>query len=128
MSNIKTFTYKNNVYKYEDYAPLEAVSFGVKCAKTLGPIASCVAGIQSSSTEDFLTNATKALSECDEKALEQLLNLAFSRVYTPENECLGDPAVFNTWFTNRKDEIFAVGVIALVNLCKDFFPQLGSML
>lgn len=133
MSNtgIKEFIVGDNVYKFTELAPVEALSFGTKVAKTIGPILGSVFSVLGNvqgggdKTAEFLEAIVPALDKIDEAKLEALLKECFSHVYTAGNECLGDEAVFNSWFRDNKADLFPVGLTALFNLSKDFFPKLS---
>jgi hypothetical protein len=67
-----------------------------------------------------------ALASCGEiKAGEvsDMMTGAVQRCYTPQNESLGDMAVFNSWFRENPGDLYPLGVMALVRLVKDFFPS-----
>ena len=121
---ISSFTVGADTYKYVELAPLEAMRFGIKVAKALGP---AVAKIGEAASGKDVASVTAsigpALATVDEETLDELLKTAISRVYTPVNECLGNQAVFNSWFKDRKDSLFTVSFMALFHLSKDFFPK-----
>lgn len=145
-NGIGQFIVNDTVYKYTELAPVEALAFGAKCVKTLGPLMSGLGGALSAiskasakaaegeaapsgpidATEAVLSAIAPMLGNVDEARLMELLKECFGHVFTPQNECLGDEAAFNTWFMERKADIFPVGVAALIHLGRDFFPKLPA--
>lgn len=132
-TGIREFIVGDNAYKYTELAPVEALSFGTKVAKTIGPILGSVLAVLGNAsgggdkTAEFLEAVVPALDKIDEAKLEALLKECFGHVYTAGNECLGDEAAFNAWFRENKADLFPVGLTALFNLSKDFFPKLSAI-
>jgi len=117
---MKTITVGKTSYKVEPFTPKEAIPFGLKVAKILGPT---LAGVVDKGTlEERLTNVINRVGNIDESAVESLMNMAYSRVYTPENECLDNEASFNAWFKDHRDELFECGFKAIMALATDFLP------
>lgn len=132
-TGIKEFIVGDTAYKFTELAPVEALSFGTKVAKTIGPILGSVFAVLGNvsgggdKTAEFLEAVVPALDKIDEAKLEALLKECFGHVYTPANENLGDEAAFNSWFQDHKADLFPVGLTALFNLSKDFFPRLSDI-
>lgn len=131
-TGIREFIVGNTAYKYTELTPIDALSFGTRCAKTIGPILSALFNALGNTTSgerttELMDALAPALDKVDDKKLEALLKECYSHVYTPGNECLGDEASFNSWFSERKHELFPVGITALIHLVKDFFPNLSDI-
>ena len=144
-NGIGQFIVNDTVYKYTELAPVEALAFGAKCVKTLGPLMSGLGGALSAvskasrasegeaassgpidATEAVLSALAPMMGNVDEARLMELFKECFGHVYTPQNECLGDEAAFNSWFMERKADLFPVGIVALIHLGRDFFPKLPA--
>lgn len=145
-NGIGQFIVNDTVYKYTELAPIEALAFGAKCIKTLGPLMSGLGGALSAvskasqekasegaapsgaidATEAVLSALAPMLVNVDESRLMELFKECFGHVFTPQNECLGDEAAFNAWFMERKADLFPVGIVALIYLGRDFFPKLPA--
>ena len=124
------FTVGEHVYKFEALAPIDGLRFGTQCAKVLGPALTAVLDVASRWNTDkmtlgeLVTTLSPALASVDEEKFEGLMKTAFTKVYTPQNENLGDEAAFNAWFREHPQEMFTVAVIAIYYLARDFFPKL----
>lgn len=130
MANISLgkFVVNGSTYSYNKLPPIDAIRFGTQCVKILGPVLSGRLLQVGGNPSELLDALGPALANLDSEALEGLLKTAYSYVYTPHNENLGDPAIFNTWFVNHPEDLYHVGLLAIYNLAKDFFPKLGDML
>lgn len=127
-TGIGHFTVGEHTYKYTELAPVDALRFGAVVTKAIGPALAVLGDAASSAsgasnTKDILTAFGPALGLIDEEKLLELINTALQRVYTPQNECLGDEVVFNNWFQQHKTDLFQVGLLSLYHLTKDFFPR-----
>lgn len=126
------FNVGDTVYKYDTLAPIDGLRYGTQCAKVLGPALANILDVVTQwsadkmTIGDLATSVAPALATLDEDKVEGLMRTAFARVYTPRNECLGDEAAFNDWFSERQNEVFVVGVLAIYHLSKDFFPRLPA--
>lgn len=131
-TGLGTFKIGEHVYKFEALAPIEGLRFGTQCAKILGPTLTTVLDVVSRwnsekmTIGDVVTSVSPALGTVDEEKFEGLMKTAFSRVYTPMNENLGDEAAFNSWFQDHMPDMFPVGLVAIYHLAKDFFPKLPA--
>lgn len=130
MSNtgIGSFVVGNHTYKYEELPPIEALRFGAVVTKAIGPALAvlgeaAVAATTAHTTKDILAAFGPALGMVDEDKLLELIKASLQHVYTPQNECLGNEAAFNTWFRANKEDLFPVGLLSLYHLTKDFFPK-----
>lgn len=127
-NGIGEFAIGNHKYKYEELAPIDALRFGTQCVKTLGPAASSLLALAgriqgAAKASDVIESVAPALASIEEAKLEALLKVAYGHTYTPQNESLGNEAVFNGWFREHPHELFQVGLTALYMLAKDFFPK-----
>lgn len=120
------FSSGHYTYSYEILMPLDALAFGARVFKLAGGgIAALIAaknqGTELDSGSLFQTFA-EALRSIDEDKLSQLMTESIQRCYTPENQALSDALVFQRWFRDHPEELYPVGVLAIYNLVKDFFP------
>lgn len=127
-TGIGTFTVGSHAYKFEELAPTDALRFGVKVTKSLGPALAKLGEAATNAAgktdpKELVAAFGPALGMVDDAVLEELLRTAMQRVYTPQNESLSNEAVFNAWFREHKEDLFPVGLYALYHLTKDFFPK-----
>ena len=127
-TGIGSFTVGTNTYKYEELAPIEALRFGVTVTKSVGPalakLGEAAAGAKNAKDVTGIMEAFgPALGMVDDNKLLELMHASFQHVYTPHNECLGNEAVFNSWFRTNKEDLYMVGLLSLYHLTKDFFPK-----
>lgn len=111
--DFKNIVVENVTYKVVPLDPMSALRYGTKVMKSVGPAFM-------SATQGNIGDVLSAVSETE---LEAILQSAYAQTYTPKNECLGDPAVFNEWFTEYKSHLFVVGIQAVIALTRDFFPK-----
>jgi len=123
-AGLKSLKVGESIYKVEPFAPREAISFGLKVAKILGPlIAGAVAGENAENIKELrIGKLLEAFQNLDEARTEDLIMQAFTRVFTPANECLENLASFNSWFKERKGELFETGFRSIMLLAEDFLP------
>lgn len=128
---IGEFTVGTEKFKYEELAPADALAFGLRVARVIGPvvaeIAAAVEAASNAATGLQVAEALgKALVHVNPDDLESIIQQAYKRIYTSSNTCLGDAASMNAYFKDHKDIMFQVGIVGLYNLCKDFFPRLSA--
>lgn len=73
--------------------------------------------------QPLLGSALSALNELRGKELSELQKAALLRCFTPENEPLGNAAVFNAWFRRYPADLHKLGWLAIFRLVRDFFPD-----
>lgn len=121
-ANLSFITVNTRRYAIDKLNPLDAVAWGNRVISAIGP---SFGGLADAFNEDKNMPASfaKALSSFNHEEVTKLLQDAYQHVYTPENESLADMAVFNAWFRKYPGDLYQVGVMAVYELVKDFFPS-----
>ena len=119
--SLKSFTIGKNIYKVEPYSPKEAIPFGLKVIKTLGPLLGKLTA--KGTAEERISRVIGEAGNLNEEMVDNLLTAAYKRVYTPNNEPMDNEANFNAWFKDHKSELFECGFRAILLLAEDFLPD-----
>ena len=140
-SNISFISVGGKRYAIDLLNPIEAISWGNRALSLFGPsLGKIVNSIDFGKVQGIDLNAMglsdvfgklqgliaasfSSCGEIDSEKASSLMNEALQRCYTPQNESLGDVAVFNRWFRENPGDLYPLGVMALVYLVKDFFPS-----
>lgn len=126
-SGIREFVVGEDTYKYVELTPIEALRFGPRVAKVLGPILhpliSSLDKEGNVQVKHIMASIGSELEKIDEEEMLKLIMGALTHVFTPQNESLGNEAVFNSWFSVKKSDLFIVGFMAVFKLAQDFFPK-----
>lgn len=140
-ANLSFLTVNGRRYAVDLLNPIDAITWGNRALSLFGP---SIGKIVNSIDFDALSGIDMLkmglaevagklqsllsimLTSCGElKAAEvsAIMTEAIQRCYTPQNESLGDMAVFNRWFKEHPGDLYPLGAMALVYLVKDFFPS-----
>lgn len=140
-ANMTFITVGGKRYALDLLNPIDAIAWGNRALALFGPsLGKIVNSIEFDKLQGIdlanmglmevagkvQTLISMALTSCGElKAAEvsAIMTEALQRCYTPQNESLGDTAVFNKWFKEHPGDLYPLGVMALVHLVKDFFPS-----
>lgn len=140
-ANISFVMLGKHKYAMDLLNPIEAIAWGNQALSLFGPsLGKIFESIDFKSMEDIdldkqglagLANKlqaiiAKTLASCGElksDEVSKMMNEAIKRCYTPQNEPLGDEAVFNRWFREHPGDLYPLGCMALVHLVKVFFPK-----
>ena len=123
MSALKSVKIGENIYKVEPFAPREAISFGLKTAKVIGPLfAGVIGGEEESNEQQRMDKIFAALKSIEEAQVEEIMMQAFARAFSPKGEPFDNEANFNAWFKDHKGEMFEAGLRSIIALAEDFLP------
>ena len=135
MSNIQgmgTFTVDEVVYRFNYMNPADALDFGPRVLKVVGPTLFALILTEKDASKNgeaaILDVMIPAISGMDSKIISGLIKEAISFCYTPRNEALGDEKNFNDWFIAHPDHLFTAGALAIYHLAKPFFPKMPATL
>lgn len=108
----KKIEINGRIYTADPLAPLEALDWGPRLAKELGGVL-----------------LKQDLAGLNTPAVTALMKEAIARCWTPENQKLSEPAVFNAWFSRHPEDLLVLGARAAVEVGRDFLPsQLATRL
>lgn len=140
-ANISFVMLGKHKYAMDLLNPIEAIGWGNRALSLFGPsLGKIFESIDFKGMEELELDKTglaglaaklqgligKTLASCGELKSEEvsaMMNEAIKRCYTPQNEPLGDEAVFNRWFREHPGDLYPLGCMALVHLVKGFFPK-----
>ncbi len=119
---MKKIAIEERVYTLTPFNPMEGMEFGTA---VLGIVAPALGGIIESVKEAGDPDKVGAAlaASLKDKEIPNLMKRAIGQCFTPQNENLADAATFNKWFIEYPGDMFHLGVKAIWELTKDFFPK-----
>ena len=132
MSDLLRIKIEERVYSVQKFNPMDGMEYGVKLAAMVAPALGGLMAAEESKKKgdaDYGKLGADFARSIKDPDLMPMFKKAFGQCWTPENESLGDEAVFNKWFQQHPGDMFELGGRAAFLLSRDFFPsQLGTML
>ena len=108
---------EDRVYPCQRFNPMDGMEYGAKIAGLIAPVFTSLSG---DNTKDGIA-ALSTLSR--DPLLTPMLKQALGQCFTPQNESLGNEAVFNSWFQKHPGDMFELGIKAVWALVEDFLPS-----
>jgi len=122
MNDIGFIIIGDNRYAIDKLPPFQAIEWGNRILSVLGPT---IGGVMEAISDDGNPAAAfqGAFGQYKSAEASQIMRDAMKRCYTPQNESLGNEAVFNSWFREHSGDLFHLGVMAVWELTRDFLPK-----
>lgn len=115
-------TVGDNRYAVEKLNPLEAIAFGNRVLRVAGPaLGNMYEAVREGG--DFGSVFCTAFAAYESAEVTALMTDALARCYTPRNEPMSNQVVLNSWFREHPGDLYHLGVRAMYELVKDFFPK-----
>lgn len=109
-------------YALEKLNPMDAITWGNRVLAVVGPT---LGGLVDACSDkgNFAKSFQGIFASYNSTEASNLMLEALRQCYTPQNESLADDAVFNKWFKEHPGDLYHLGVMAVYELVKDFFPN-----
>lgn len=112
----------DNIYTLQKMNPMDGMEYGTQVLSAISP---AFGGLYEAVKDNgdygkVFAEISKAIKGNDFSAL---LKTAYKQCFTPENESLADEVAFNRWFRKFPGDMYQLGVQAVYELVKDFFPN-----
>lgn len=132
VGEFSSFTIENRTYNVKKLSVFEAISYHIEFMATLGGFLSSAIAILSKMNNEKNKNKKGELDELmalfgklEPEKTEKLIKKVLSRVITPEQICLENPAAANDWFARPENagDLWLVCLNGVVILLGEYLPS-----